>query len=284
MHFTEDKHWFEWNLSCVVVLCPAVMAVYQTVLQLPVSVFRGDYSSYPDKRGKLHSTVCLVQCLLNVQRIALHIQGKAVLTSWRRNLTELIQLLNISHKTSFLPFADWTSLVVSQMHITLNSYCRISYCVLIMWVVIIMATQAWAGPSPPAVWSCGLLSVSLLWGTSKASLVKGHRVHVHSRSIFKGFRYLVRSGFPEHAARCPPVETWIKKCLILVFNFNTRLFIVLRNWDDLTLLWCGGDVKKFNLQVKSIGNAAYKLQHCPAAPSPLRCNRKKKVCGLRVII
>ena len=100
MHFTEDKHWFEWNRSCVVVPCPAVMAVYQTVFQLPVSVFKGDYSSYPDKRGKLHSTVCLVQCLLNVQRIALHIQGKTVLTSLRRNLywVVVVKMLNISLK------------------------------------------------------------------------------------------------------------------------------------------------------------------------------------------
>lgn len=55
MHFPKDKHRFEWNLSCVAILCPAVLAGrqadYCTFLPLPVNVFRGDYRCDPDKRA-----------------------------------------------------------------------------------------------------------------------------------------------------------------------------------------------------------------------------------------
>ncbi len=32
MHFPKDKHWFEWNLSCVAILRPAVVAGRQTTV------------------------------------------------------------------------------------------------------------------------------------------------------------------------------------------------------------------------------------------------------------
>lgn len=32
MHFPKDKHWFEWNLSCVAILRPAVVAGSQTTV------------------------------------------------------------------------------------------------------------------------------------------------------------------------------------------------------------------------------------------------------------
>lgn len=54
MHFSKDKHWLEWNLSCVAIFCPAVVAGRQTAvlfLPLPVNVFRGDYRCDPDKRA-----------------------------------------------------------------------------------------------------------------------------------------------------------------------------------------------------------------------------------------
>lgn len=51
MHFPKDKYRFEWTLSCVAILCPAVVADYCTFLPLPVNVFKGDYRCDPDKRA-----------------------------------------------------------------------------------------------------------------------------------------------------------------------------------------------------------------------------------------
>lgn len=100
MHFPKDKHRFEWNLSCVAFLHPAVVAGrqsdYCTFLPLPVNVFRGDYRCDPDKKA---NSLVLSECLSVVgQGIDLEV---VISVDWGNHIVTFINTLG--RKESKIP-------------------------------------------------------------------------------------------------------------------------------------------------------------------------------------
>lgn len=64
MHFPKDKHWFEWNLSCVAVLRPAAVADTQTTVLFShfQSMYLEEITDESKQKTKLPGSVWLVVC------------------------------------------------------------------------------------------------------------------------------------------------------------------------------------------------------------------------------
>lgn len=124
MHFPKDKHWFEWNLSCVAFLHPAVVAGrqsdYCTFLPLPVNVFRGDYRCDPDKKT---NSLVLSECLSVVgQGIDLEV---VISVDWGNHVVTFINTLGWKESkipSAVIPGKFFVSPVSAEMHCFTNTF------------------------------------------------------------------------------------------------------------------------------------------------------------------